>query len=146
MGRMLETLRSQEGRRTAVNQPEPETPVQECVVDWEIGEEVPYVEVGGPDKKVDLSPNLLLKHAPQTAQPPHQAVAEKVQTGAGLKVVNLTETRPMTVAFEPWPETPPAVTGISAEIITYHQPDHATSKEYAVLLDRMLAGLKTAQP
>ena len=59
MGRMLDTLKQGEGRRVmpAVEQTGG-TPVQDCVVDWEIGEEVPFVEVGGPNKKIELSPGL----------------------------------------------------------------------------------------
>jgi Mrp family chromosome partitioning ATPase len=146
MGRMLETLKLGEGRRSplTVSVPEPQTPVQDCVVDWEIGEEVPYIEVGGPGKKVDLSPGMLLQHPPQSAQPPHAGV-EKAFAGTGVKVVNLTEARPMTVAFEPWPETP-APMSIAPEIIAVHQPEHPISKEYALLLEKMLSGLKTTRP
>ncbi len=58
MGRMLETFKLGEGRRAplAISKPPDAMPVQDCVVDWEIGAEVPYVEVGGPGKKVELSP------------------------------------------------------------------------------------------
>jgi Mrp family chromosome partitioning ATPase len=143
MGRMLETLKLGEGRRPAlsVSTPAPEAPVLDCVVDWEIGEEVPYVEVGGPGKKVELSTGLQA-HPAQAAQPPHPPV-EKALSGSGLKVVNLTEAKPMTVIFEPWPETPAPIS-VASEIITFHQPDHATSKEYALLLEKMNAGLKTS--
>src|ERR1017187_8636547 len=108
MGRMLETMKLGEGRRVplAISKPAEGTPVQDCVVDWEIGEEVPYVEVGGPGKKVELSPGLL-KHAPKAApQPPHLTV-ESAPIAAKPKAVNLTETKPMTAAFEPWPSPAP---------------------------------------
>jgi Mrp family chromosome partitioning ATPase len=144
MGRMLETMKLGEGRRVplAISKPAEGTPVQDCVVDWEIGEEVPYVEVGGPGKKVELSPGLL-KHAPQAApQPPHLPV-ESAPALAKAKTVNLTETKPMTAAFEPWPAPAPTPLGISTEIITYHKPDHAASKEYAGLLATMRGALKT---
>src|SRR4051794_14222216 len=120
MGRMLDTLRLGEGRRPvlAAEHPEPPAPVPNCVVEWEIGEEAPYVEVGGPDKKVQLSPGLMPAHPPQAAQPPHPAVREKAH-GAGLKVVDLTGARPMTVAFEPWPGAAPVLIGISSDILTY---------------------------
>src|SRR5438876_44830 len=60
MGRMLETLKLGEGRRTplAISKPVDAASVQDCVVDWEIGEEVPFVEVGGPNKKVAVSAAL----------------------------------------------------------------------------------------
>ena len=144
MGRMLETLKLGDGRRApvTVGKPVEAAPVQECVVDWEIGAEVPFVEVGGPGKKVELSPSLM-KHPPQAVpQAPHLPV-EPVPGATKPLVVNLTETKPMTAAFEPWPAPMPTPLGISLEIIAYHQPDHAASKAYGVLLDTMCRGLKT---
>ncbi len=67
MGRMLETLKLGENRRVPAELSNPEAaPVLDCVTDWEIAEEVPYIEVGGPNKKVELSPGLV-KHPPQAA-------------------------------------------------------------------------------
>ena len=140
MGRMLETMKLGE-RRTplAINKPVDDAPVQDCVVDWEIGEEVPYVEVGGPNKKVELSPGLLQHPAQAVPRPPHLSIEPAPpQTVTKPKVVNLTETKPMTAVFAPWP-TPLAV---SAEVIAYHQPNHATSKEYAGLFAAMRRGQK----
>ena len=67
MGRMLETFKHGEGRRSplTVGKPAGEAPVQDCVVDWEIGAEVPYVEVGGADKKIELSPGLMKQSSPR---------------------------------------------------------------------------------
>jgi tyrosine-protein kinase Etk/Wzc len=142
MGKMLETLKLGEGRRAslAISKPADVAPVQDCVVDWEIGAEVPFVEVGGPGKKVELSPGLMKHGALAAPQAPHLAV-EPASVAARPKAVNLTETKPMTAAFEPWPAAAPTRLGISPEIIAYHQPDDATSKEYAVLLDKMRGGL-----
>src|SRR5213593_3077519 len=102
MGRVLETLKRGDGWRisAANSKPADATPVQDCVVDWEIGAEVPYVEVGGADKKVELSPGLM-KHPAQAApQPPHLPV-EVAAAVSKPSVVKLTETKPMAVAFEP---------------------------------------------
>ena len=38
----------------------------------------------------------------------------------------------LAVAYEPWPGTEPAPT-IAPEVIAYHQPEHAVSREYAAL-------------
>lgn len=146
MGRMLETLKLGEGRRPAptVVKPTAEAAVQDCVVDWEIGEEVPFVEVGGPNKKVELSPGLLA-HPPQPApQPPHHPV-ETAPALVKAPSVKLIPTKPMTVAYEVYPTVTPAPS-IGADVIAYHQPDHATSKEYGVLLETMLNGLKSTGP
>ena len=146
MGRMLETLKLGEGRMAPVAISKPEAaPVQDCVTDWEIAEEVPYVEVGGPNKKVELSPGLM-KHPPQAApRPPHLPAQPAPVVAPAVKpiAVYVTPARPMGVAFEPWPSPMPAPLAVSAEIITYHQPDHATSQAYAALLQTLRAGLKT---
>jgi Mrp family chromosome partitioning ATPase len=137
---MLDTMKLGEGRRMplAVTRPGDDPAVQDCVVDWEIGEEVPFIEVGGPNKKVELSPGLL-KHPPQaTPQPPHKM--EPIAAQAKTKTVNLTEAQPMTAVLAPWPTQAPA-RSVSPEIIAYHQPNHATSQEYADLLTMMRRGL-----
>ena len=137
MGKMLETMKLSQGRRVplAVSKPVDEVPVQDCVTDWEIAEEVPYVEVGGPNKKVESSSGLT-KHAAQAApQPPHLSVEKP-------KTVNLSVIQPTSVAFEPWHDAPPP-SAVSPEVIAYHHPEHPTSKEYEALLDALRSGRKT---
>jgi Mrp family chromosome partitioning ATPase len=139
MGRMLETLKQGEAHRSnlaAKPIAAPASPTQgDCVVEWTLAEdEAPYIEVGAPGKKVLVSPGLL-KHPPQEKlQPPH-APLEKPR----LPVVNLTEPKPMAVAFEAWPTAPQIV---APEVVTYHHPEDPASKEYAALLEKMLAGQK----
>lgn len=139
MGRMLETMKLGEGRRTplAISERVDGAPVQDCVVDWEIGEEVPFVEVGGPNKKVELSPGLMKHPVQATLRPPHAAMESAVTP----KAVDLTEPRPMTAVYAPWPAAAPVPT-VSPEVIAYHQPNHTTSKEYAALLTMMRRSLQ----
>lgn len=143
MGRMLETMKLGEARRTplAINQPADAAPVQDCVVDWEIGEEVPYVEVGGPNKKIELSPGLLQHPAQAAPQPPHLPI-EPVSAAPKPKAIQLTEAKPMTAMLAPWPVPAPTPLAVSAEVVTFHQPEHMTSKEYAGLFAAMRRGLK----
>jgi Mrp family chromosome partitioning ATPase len=126
MARVLESLKQSEGARSnGANRISPAPgPAQECVLEWTLGEdEVPFIEVGGPNKKIELSPSLVVKHPPQPkVQPPHVAGAQ------------LTETQPMAVAFAPWPSTP-APRAIAPDAIAYHQPEHPVSKEYAALCE-----------
>jgi len=140
MGRMLETLKQGEGRRVmaTVEKPTTDTAVQECVVDWEIGEEVPYVEVGGPNKKVELSPGLQVHPAQTAPRPPHHTI----EVLPAAKTVQLTRLQPMAVSYEAWPGPMPTPLSVSPDVIAYHQPDHPTSKQYGVLLETMLQGLK----
>lgn len=139
MGKMLETLKLSEGRRTTVGKPDA-APVQDTVTDWEIAEEVPFVEVGGPNKKVELSPGLV-KHAPQPApQPPHLPGEPAIKP----MTIELSAARPMTVAYEAWPAPVAVPLRVSPEIIAYHQPEHAASQAYARLLQAMRGALKTS--
>lgn len=141
MGRMLDTFKHGETRRVIAppTNPASEPPEQERVVDWEIGAEVPYVEVGGPNKKIELSPGLSRHPAQTVPQAPHRAV----ETAGKPKIVDLVPAQPMTIAFEPWPGQAFAPQTIGSDIIAYHHPDHSASKEYAGLLDAMLASMKT---
>lgn len=139
MGRMLQSLKQNEGRRAPMGEGAPvDSAVQDTVVDWEIAEEVPFVEVGGPNKKVELSPGLLAHPAQAKQQPPHQHVEPAVKP----KTVHLTPAQPMGIAYQAWPVAKPATSNMSADIIAYHHPGHATSKEYAQLLDTILQGTK----
>jgi Mrp family chromosome partitioning ATPase len=140
---MLETLKLGENRRSPAEVSKPESaPVLDCVTDWEIAEEVPYIEVGGPNKKVELSPGLV-QHPPQASpRAPHLPA----EPAAKPMAVHVTPVKPMAVAYEPWPGPMPMPMAISPEIIAYHQPEHATSKEYAALLQTLRASLKTGSP
>lgn len=140
MGRMLQTFKQGEGRRVlpANDAALPDPAVQDTVVDWEIAEEVPFVEVGGPNKKVELSPSLLSHPAQVTPPPPHHPA----EIAAKPKAVQLTPAQPMKVAYQPLAAPSTAAGNVSADVIAYHQPEHATSKEYAQLLDVMLQSTK----
>lgn len=143
MGRMLETMKLGEGRRAPLSilKPLAAAPVQDCVVDWEIGEEVPYVEVGGPNKKVELSPALLQHPAQIVPQPPHVAPEPPSAEVGGAY---LTEIKPMTASLEAWPVPAPAMAPlpIHADVVAYHQPDHPVSQQYASLLDSICGTLE----
>ena len=141
MGRMLETLKQGDGARMipARDRLVADSAVQDCVVDWEIGEEVPFVEVGGPNKKVELSPGLMAHPAQAAPQPPHHAI--EAAPIAKAKAVAFTPTQPMSVAYEACTLSPAVSASLSPEVIAYHQPNHPVSKEYASLLDAMLNGL-----
>lgn len=140
MGRMLQTMKQGDGRRAlpASDAALPDAAVQDTVVDWEIAEEVPFVEVGGPNKKVELSPGLMAHPAQVNPRPPHQPVEIVVKP----KAVQLTPAQPMAVAYEALTVASAVHGNVSTDIIAYHQPGHPTSKEYAHLLDTMLHSIK----
>jgi Mrp family chromosome partitioning ATPase len=151
MGRTLDTLRQADSQRAprAFGPAKPASDVpEESVVDWALQEEVPFIEVGGPGKSVELSPSLV-KHPPQIkVQPPHAPLALGLaapKVSDATLAVNLTEARPMAVVFEAWPG-PTAVAGIAVEVIAHYRPEHPISREYAALFDKMVTGLQGAAP
>lgn len=136
MGRTLDTLR--QGQRTPTLTAPAPGPAPHCVTDWTLPEEeVPFIEVGGPGKKVEVSPKLAVQppHAP--VQRPHALIEKGV---ARVPAVELTEAAPMTVAFEPWTGPAPTPAGIAPEVIAFHQPEHPVSREYANLFDKIARG------
>jgi Mrp family chromosome partitioning ATPase len=138
MGRTLDTLRQGEAHRAApMANPAPASDSADNVVDWTVQEEVPFIEVGEPGKGVELSP-LLVKHSAQVKiQPPHPPLAHGLASAKAMPVVQFSDAASMTVALQAWP-APTAPGSIAPEIITHHRPEHAVSKDYAALLDKIL--------
>lgn len=143
MGRMFETLRIAMNQRGSGAEAKPTPPANlgECVVDWTMSEEAegPYIEVGGPNKKIEASADVLAiqpAHA-SPVQPPHVAMTDLKKTpdlASGLP-------RPMSVAFDLWPGPMAPSRGVSPDLITYHQTDHPVSQQYSLLLEQMLKGM-----
>src|SRR5262245_53688230 len=135
MGRLLETLKL--GSKPHAEQ---------CVVDWTLREpeEVPYIEIGSGKKVEGSSQVMAVKHPPQQAvQPPHlpapQLPLDKAAPAAAAALL-LTEAKPMSVVFEAWPAMLVPSRGLAPELITFHQPSHAISQQYAALLGKILEG------
>src|ERR1700730_472625 len=138
MGRMLETLK-----------PGFKPLAEQCVVDWTLREpeEVPYIEVGSGKKVEGSSQVMAVKHAAQLhMQPPHlqppPLPADKSPTEKNLvaatNIVQLPEAKPMAVVCEPWPAMLVPSRGVASEVIAFHQPNHAISKQYAALFGKIL--------
>lgn len=144
MGRMLETLKNGDHARGPLAG-------GECVVDWSMPEpaEIPYIEVGGP-QKMEASPQVLAtKHSAQARmQPPHPPTEKNLLAKAPApvkavtKMVQMAETRPMAVSFEAWPGTKKITRAVAAEIVTYHQPEHAIAQQYLGLINQMTLALR----
>jgi Mrp family chromosome partitioning ATPase len=142
MGRMLEMLKKADGQRAvAPASPNPKSPAaDDCVIDWAVGETtMPYIEVGGPGKTVEGSAEVMaVTHPPQVKQPPHAPTSKALSQS--IVLAQLTDAKPLTVAFEPWNGPAAGSTGIAPEIIAYHQPAHTISKQYVELWNTMIAG------
>lgn len=135
MGRTLESLRQVEGQRNGHDKPAASSsthapPAQATALE----DDYLYIEVGGPGKQVDGSPAVLAASIPQKHAP-----VPKIE----LRATTTTPAQPSTLAvdFEPWSQPIPTHGLPDPEVICYHQPDHPASKQYAGLLERMLATL-----
>src|SRR5207247_8398539 len=89
MGRMLDTLKRREERISALAEPSvPPPPAAAAQPTASAEEELPFIEVGAPGKKVEGSPSVLaVTHPPQAQLPPPHHRALPVQAGASPKVV-----------------------------------------------------------
>jgi Mrp family chromosome partitioning ATPase len=132
MGRMLESLRKGNG---SLLRPETPTAPDPCVTEWAVNEDqAPYIEIGGPNKAIEGSADVLAAHPAQPKQRPHPPVEQALAKSALM--TQLTEAQPIAVAFEPWTGVRTS-TRIAPEIIVYHQPAHAVSRQYSELVQKM---------
>jgi Mrp family chromosome partitioning ATPase len=149
MGRMLEALKSTGATRSAVkDKPFFEDALEHGpAADYATppDDAIPFIEVG-PNKKIEGSAQVMaVKHPGQSrVQPPHQPV-EKIAQIQPLHA-ELTPAKPMGVVFEPWPALPRLHQGIAAEIITFHQPEHPISKQYAGMIAKMREEASAPRP
>jgi Mrp family chromosome partitioning ATPase len=142
MGRMLESFKRNDGPRPASSSQAGAKPhADDCVLEWALGDEqAPFIEVGGPGKLMEGSADVMAaQHPPQAKQPPHPPTEQAFVKSTLL--VQLSEAKPLTVAFEPWTGLAVNSSGIAPEIIAFHQPGHAISKQYTELWNAMMASL-----
>jgi Mrp family chromosome partitioning ATPase len=123
---MIEAFRQADGQQH--QPPQPTSPAVEpgpaggevdADADPAFPEDMPFIEVGGKGRPVTASPDVLPPAAPVQAESP---------SAAG----------PVVVAFEPWPAQRPAVRAVAPELLAFHDPDHAVSRQYRTLLDHLL--------
>src|SRR5207244_7693371 len=80
--------------------------------------------------------------APALVSPSRPGVVQAVAAKPGAATAPIMpRARPMSVAFEPWPPHGQLSRLVAPEIITYHQPDHPASKQYAELFEKVSDGL-----
>jgi Mrp family chromosome partitioning ATPase len=119
------------------------------------GENVPFVEVGGPDG-VDASignrnPAPKVGPPPAPKQPPAREVvipaapppqpAKPTPRKAEPTIPPVTDSRILSVTFHPIPKAGLRLmqqTGVAPEIVAYHFPDHPVSGEYRTVRDQIV--------
>jgi Mrp family chromosome partitioning ATPase len=92
-------------------------------------EEVPYIEVGGPDGPVTSIPKPAVKVLPAPAPAPAPEPSP----------IPAPDSRVLSVAFHRFPKTGlrlvPA--GIAPDVVAYHHPEHPVSGEYRAVRDEI---------
>jgi Mrp family chromosome partitioning ATPase len=101
----------------------------------EQAEAIPFIEVGGPRKIIDASPEVLACLPPQRKP---AAAPEAGRSEPGWKSVQF---RPL--APDP---LPPAAGRFAAELVAFHQPEHPLGEAYRGLLARLTAPLAHGRP
>src|ERR1700687_590378 len=110
MGRMLETLKSN-------GAPQPSPDILLTADSPEPDEAMPFVEVGGP-------------------RPAAPAQAPHLESSAP-RATTLQPCSPRSVVLQPAPALRGQAAQIAADLIAFHQPDHAVSSQYAAMLAQM---------
>lgn len=139
MGKILDSLRKSDGQRNGHDQasgasvacPAPPAAAEE---------EFPYIEIGGPGKKIEGSPAVLAVSVPAPKlAPPSSPPQPTVEQGPARLTT-------LAVDFEPWHATTLGLGMPAPEIVCYHQPEHSASQQYGALHDGMLALLPQGRP
>ena len=146
MARTLQALRRDDrSSRLKVAAP----PVEPVKADSEGEEEIPFIEVGGKNTPTQASASVLASaprespklqlHRPEPAGPavveePKQQVGAETSSSAETKTALVVEAPATIIAFKPLSSTaemlPPAAARLAADLLAFHQPDHAVSKQY----------------
>jgi Mrp family chromosome partitioning ATPase len=130
MGRMLQALKQNGARRSqagdvVITPPAPET--------------VPFIEVGGKQVPIEGSPDVLASAAPFPRVAPHSV---EVRPESSIGAVPEPEETGLTVFFRPIVAGPgPARSRFAPELVAFHRPEHALSKQYQNLAGALLAQL-----
>jgi Mrp family chromosome partitioning ATPase len=129
MGRMLQTLKQNGARRSQAG---------DAVITPPAPETVPFIEVGGKQVPIEGSPDVLASAAPLQ----RAAQSLVVRTESPVVAVPDPEETGLMVFFRPIAAGPgPARSRFAAELVTFHRPEHALSKQYQNLAGALLAQL-----
>jgi Mrp family chromosome partitioning ATPase len=114
-------------------------------------EEIPFIEVGGPNKAMEASPSVLAAARP--------ANENNVSTSAPDKAADPEPDAPpaahsasseICIRYRPVPPSAPPLAPperrFSPELLALYQPDHAVSEQYRVMLSAMEAQVPGLQP
>src|SRR5690348_2976309 len=103
-------------------------------------EEVPFVEVGGPEGVVTSipAPAPVIIPVPRPAPEPEPDTELESHEPEPIAIPGPDE-RVLSVSFHRFPKTGLRLLpgGVSADVVAYHQPDHPVSGEYRTVRDEI---------
>lgn len=147
MTRILETLRHGDGSRLQLHDTPATARVFEAPSEVGVPESAPFIEVGGPQRELHASPDVL-------AAGPHQESLSGQANQQGRVFVPAppasTDSGLVQVSFRPFPAAPallrPACDRFVRDLVVFHQPEHAISEQYRTLLAGLESQLVSGQP
>jgi Mrp family chromosome partitioning ATPase len=144
MGRMLDTLRQSPATSSPVSPTAPPNAAVEAQDASTGAEAMSFIEVGGPQKLIEASPDVLATPAPPRPAPAAAVAKAAAAPASRLDAAAATpEPGAWAVQFRPLnrersvPGSP--MRRIATELIAHHQPEHPAAQQYRNLLAGLLA-------
>jgi Mrp family chromosome partitioning ATPase len=108
-------------------------------------EEIPFIEVGGPNRAIEASPSVLAAGLPGSNRPASRAIpvpsSEPSAAAPGASGRTGIEFRPLPSLVPPRPPQE----RFAPELLALHQPDHPASEQYRAILAAMEAQTPASQ-
>jgi Mrp family chromosome partitioning ATPase len=151
MARILEALRRVDPGRSQpadiLPPPRPFRPENDSALE----EEIPFIEVGGPQMLLEASPQVLAASGRRTKAEERGARQKDSVAAASAHPSALAPRSALAgVSFQPLPAEAPALVPVpervAPELVAYHHPEHAISEQYRILLAGLEAALPVGQP
>lgn len=138
MGKMLDSLvrnlHPHKHRRPCIQPPHQESAPQIEVAACPTEVTASFIEVGAPGRRIEASADVMAAPAKRSFQSPQTSTQSAPVEFTAMAVPALLESS-APVTLEAWPTSPNL--SVPAEVITYHQPEHPATREYAKLLARL---------
>ena len=92
-----------------------------------------FIELDGVTRQIDGSADVL------AAPSRHKKLVVPTKRPENAHPKGRPDVNPISnVAYHPWPAAPAVKSGLAAELVAFHEPDHAASQQYFSLLSRLL--------
>lgn len=148
MGRTLEALRQADTHRRGSGTAVPPVQKDPAARPQDDGS-IPFIEVGGPRGSIDGSAEVLAEPPPQTKRIIRRPTVAESEKPPIHPILSGLAPIPEHVSFRPLPldgSLRPGRDRFASDLVTFHQPDHALSKQYDDLLESLASQLPRSSP